>query len=111
MTTKLQTAPTLSHPSSSQRLTECCTEMRFWFLAAIKRNAFLDKSVFKIWPAATNVVALRPHQTNIARFHPARAKRGSTAIPSWITPAVPATFSLFNQTTAAKKLRRKLIQL
>ncbi|WP_220493908.1 hypothetical protein, partial [Shewanella sp. SG41-4] len=47
----------------------------------------------------------------IARFHPARAKRGSTAIPSWITPAVPATFSLFNQTTAAKKLRRKLIQL
>ncbi|MGX9463467.1 hypothetical protein ACWXWU_19890, partial [Shewanella sp. A14] len=45
------------------------------------------------------------------RFHPARAKRGSTAIPSWITPAVPATFSLFNQTTAAKKLRRKLIQL
>jgi hypothetical protein len=38
-------------------------------------------------------------------------KGGSTAIPSWITPAVPATFSLFNQTTAAKKLRRKLIQL
>jgi hypothetical protein len=65
-----------------------------------------------LWPAATNVVARRAHKTNIARFHPARAKRGSTAIPSWITPAVPATFSLFNQTTtAAKKLPRKLIQL
>jgi hypothetical protein len=31
--------------------------------------------VFKLWPVATNVVALHPHQT----------KRKSTAIPSWIT--------------------------
>ena len=29
----------------------------------------------RLWPAATNVVALHPHQT----------KRKSTAIPSWIT--------------------------
>jgi hypothetical protein len=34
----------------------------------------MDKSVFKIWPAATNVVALRPHQT----------KRKPTAVPSWL---------------------------
>ncbi|WP_076536594.1 hypothetical protein [Shewanella sp. UCD-KL21] len=38
-------------------------------------NTFMSQSIFGIWPAATNVVALRPHQT----------KRVSTAIPSWIT--------------------------
>jgi hypothetical protein len=31
--------------------------------------------VLFLWPAATNVVALRPHQT----------KRKPTAVPSWIT--------------------------
>ncbi|RPA28115.1 hypothetical protein EGC77_15450 [Shewanella psychromarinicola] len=36
-------------------------------------GTLLPQSLFKIWPAATNVVALHPHQT----------KRKSTAIPSW----------------------------
>ena len=35
---------------------------------------FCAKVCLEIWPAATNVVALHPHQT----------KRVSTAIPSWI---------------------------
>jgi hypothetical protein len=67
--------------------------------------------IFALHFCAFVLYGLRPLTLKIARFHPALAKRGSTAIPSWITPAVPATFSLFNQTTAAKKLRRKLSQL
>ena len=35
----------------------------------------MPQSLFMLWPAATNVVALRPHQT----------KRKPTAVPSWIT--------------------------
>ena len=35
----------------------------------------MPQSLFRLWPAATNVVALRPHQT----------KRKPTAVPSWIT--------------------------
>ncbi|PKG80226.1 hypothetical protein CXF80_19070 [Shewanella sp. Actino-trap-3] len=55
-----------------------------------------------LWPTATNVVALRPHQT----------KRKPTAVPSLLfikelAPAIPATFSLFTKTTAAKRLRQK----
>ncbi|CAM4161402.1 hypothetical protein SHLI107390_01710 [Shewanella livingstonensis] len=48
------------------------------------------ESIFCLWPAATKVVALRPHQS----------KRKPTAVPSLLfikelAPAVPATFSLF----------------
>ena len=40
-----------------------------------KTNSFLPQNLFGLWPTATNVVVLRPHQT----------KRKPTAVPSWIT--------------------------
>ncbi|CAM4285772.1 hypothetical protein SHLI107390_08235 [Shewanella livingstonensis] len=43
-----------------------------------------------LWPAATNVVALRPHQINIARFHPARTK--FTVVPVVLLNWDPALF-------------------
>jgi hypothetical protein len=57
-----------------------------------KANLFLTQNVFGIWPVATNVVALHPHQT----------KRKSTAIPSWITQPPRNIFAIY-KTRAAKR--------
>ena len=53
-----------------------------------------------LWPAATNVVALRPHQT----------KRKPTAVPSWNSQPPRNIFAIY-KTTAAKRSPWGLIQL
>ena len=65
-----------------------------------KTNSFMPQSLFRIWPAATNVVALRPHQT----------KRKPTAVPSWITQPPRNIFAIY-KTRAAKRSPWGLIQL
>jgi hypothetical protein len=58
-------------------------------------NAFEPESSFfytlYLWPAATNVVALRPHQT----------KRKPTAVPSWNSQPPRNIFAIY-KTRAAK---------
>jgi hypothetical protein len=73
--------------------------------------------VSELWPAATNVVALHPHQIYQTSFElyrkvpPCTGQKGINSNPLLDHPCRSGNIFAIYKTIAAKKLRRKVIQL
>ena len=76
-----------------------------------------DDPSYLLWPAATNVVALHPHQIYQTSFEldrkvpPCTGQKGINSNPLLDHPCRSGNIFAIYKTIAAKKLRRKVIQL